>query len=118
MELCEKIRNNSPHVENLCGKLNLLDSAALMINAKRVIVNDSAPLHLASANNAKVTALFCSTIKEFGYYPLSSDSIVLEVEEKLSCRPCGLHGKKACPLVHFKCGYDVSVDRVIKSIDL
>jgi len=22
----------------------------------------------------------------------------------LTCRPCGLHGKKACPLGHFDCG--------------
>ncbi|MEM2114320.1 MAG: glycosyltransferase family 9 protein, partial [Candidatus Caldarchaeum sp.] len=51
-ELAEKVRDQQPQVENLCGNLSLLDSAALMKKAHRVIVNDSGPLHLASAVNA------------------------------------------------------------------
>ena len=34
-------------------------------------VNDSAPLHFASAMNAPVTAVYCSTIPGFGFGPLS-----------------------------------------------
>ena len=33
----------------------------------------------------------------------------IETEEKLSCKPCGLHGYKACPKGHFKCGETISV---------
>lgn len=101
---------------NLCGKISLTESALLMKRATRVLVNDSAPLHLASSVNAKTTAIFCSTIKEFGYYPLSDDSIVIESNNKLECRPCGLHGKKSCPLGHFKCSQDIEVKRVIDTI--
>ncbi len=103
--LCERIKENSgqKNVVNLSGQLNLLDSAALMKDAVRNFVNDSGPLHIASAMNASVTAFFCSTIPEFGFGPLSDDSEVLEVTG-LDCRPCGLHGHQACPLGHFKCG--------------
>jgi heptosyltransferase-2 len=27
----------------------------------------------------------------------------------LPCKPCGLHGYKACPLGHFKCGHLMEV---------
>lgn len=115
-ELCDRIRKDLPNTENLCGMLNLLDSAALMKNAKRVFVNDSAPLHLASCVNAKTTAIFCSTVQEFGYTPLADDSVVVDVGSSLSCRPCGLHGHKACPLGHFKCSLDIEVRSVIATI--
>ncbi len=97
----------------LAGKLSLRQSALLMRKAKRVFVNDSAPLHLASSVNANTTAIFCSTIPAFGYFPLSDNSRVVQVKEKLSCRPCGLHGHNQCPLDHFKCAKDISVDELM-----
>lgn len=115
-ELCERIRKDIPQTQNLCGELSLLESAALMKSARRVFVNDSAPLHLASCVNAKTTALFCSTIPGFGYTPLSDDSVVIDVGETLSCRPCGLHGHKACPIGHFKCSEDIDVQRVMATV--
>lgn len=115
-ELCDRIREGISNTENLCGQLNLLDSAALMKNAKRVFVNDSAPLHLASCVNAKTTAIFCSTVPEFGYTPLADDSVVVDVGNTLSCRPCGLHGYKACPLDHFKCAENIEIKRVLATI--
>lgn len=115
-ELCDRIRKDIPNTENLCGELNLLDSAALMKDAKRVFVNDSAPLHLASCMNAKTTAVFCSTVPAFGYTPLAQDSVVVDVGNSLACRPCGLHGYKACPLGHFKCSLDIEVRSVLQTI--
>jgi heptosyltransferase-2 len=50
------------------------------------------PLHIASAMNAAVTAVFCSTVPQFGFGPLSEKSFVAEIKYKLYCRPCGLHG--------------------------
>jgi lipopolysaccharide heptosyltransferase II len=109
--LCQEIIDLSKisNAQNLAGKLNLLESAALMSKAKRNFVNDSGPLHLASAMNAPVTAFFCSTIPGFGFGPLSEDSEIKEVLN-LSCRPCGLHGHKACPEGHFKCGNEIVID--------
>lgn len=113
--LCERVKGKSAAL-NLCGKLNLLDSAALMKDAKRVFVNDSGPLHLASAMNAATTAIFCSTIPDFGYGPLADDAIVLETPERLECRPCGLHGHKECPLRHFRCSKNIEVQRALETV--
>jgi ADP-heptose:LPS heptosyltransferase len=115
-DLCDRIREGIPNTENLCGPLNLLDSAALMKTAKRVFVNDSAPLHLASSVNALTTAIFCSTVPAFGYTPLSDNSVVVDVGNSLSCRPCGLHGHEKCPLGHFKCSLDIDVRKVLATI--
>lgn len=103
---CEQIKNaaKNENVQNLCGKLSLLESTALMREAQMNYVNDSAPMHFASAVNAPTTALFCSTIPDFGFGPLAENSRVLQTDEELTCRPCGLHGKRACPEGHFKCG--------------
>jgi ADP-heptose:LPS heptosyltransferase len=91
----------------LCGKLSLLESCALMQHAQMNYVNDSAPLHLASSVNAPVTAFYCSTVKDFGFYPLSDNSNIIEITTPLYCRPCGLHGFKECPQKHFKCGNEI-----------
>ncbi|MCX8081634.1 MAG: glycosyltransferase family 9 protein [Bacteroidia bacterium] len=101
-EIKNALDGYNKEVINLCGKLSLLQSAALMAGAKMNYVNDSAPLHIASAMNAPVTAIFCSTVPEFGFYPLSDKSEIWQVNG-LSCRPCGIHGKTECPKGHFKC---------------
>lgn len=107
---CDMIRKNcdSKKVINLSGRLNLLQSAALIKNAERTYVNDSGPMHIASAMNAPITVFFCSTVPSFGFGPLSNDSKIIEVEN-LDCRPCGLHGHKECPKGHFKCGMELVV---------
>ncbi|MCU0336582.1 MAG: glycosyltransferase family 9 protein [Sediminibacterium sp.] len=104
-QLCEEIQHTSKHkqVHNLSGQLSFLESAALMQGATMNYVNDSAPMHFASAMDAPVTAIYCSTVPSFGYGPLSRNQHIIEVIESLSCRPCGLHGKKACPKGHFDC---------------
>lgn len=104
-EACDRIisKVNSSKIENTAGHLSLLEVAALMASANMNYVNDSAPLHIASAMNAPVTAVFCSTIAGFGFYPLSDNSMVVESNENLSCRPCGIHGRTRCPEGHFRC---------------
>ena len=103
--LCERIVQQAKrtNIASLCGQLSFLESAALMQKATMNYVNDSAPMHMASSMNAPVTAIYCSTIPEFGFGPLSDQSHIAEVQEDLPCRPCGLHGYKACPKGHFNC---------------
>jgi len=112
-DLCESIKAKSTHkdIRILAGELSLLQSCALMKTAKMNYVNDSAPLHLASSVNANVTAFFCSTVPEFGFGPLSDYAKIIQVE-KLECKPCGLHGYKACPLTHFKCSELININKV------
>lgn len=114
--LVREIQNdfNTLDIVNMCGELSLLQSAAVMKSAEMNFVNDSAPMHLCSAVNAPVTAIYCSTIPEFGFGPLSDRSYVVQTKLDLDCRPCGLHGKKACPEGHFKCAHSVRADQFIQ----
>lgn len=114
---CEAILQRTDHknVINTAGQLNFLQSAALMSKAVMNYVNDSAPLHMASAMNAPVTAAFCSTVPEFGFTPLSEQSWIVETKEILDCRPCGLHGYKACPLEHFRCAH-IETEQLLASL--
>jgi heptosyltransferase-2 len=104
IDMCASLAKDSAHVTILAGKLSLLQSAALMKQASMNFTNDSAPLHLCSAMNAPVTAVFCSTIPQFGFGPLSSNSRIVQSNGILPCKPCGNHGKSACPKGHFDCG--------------
>ncbi|GAB4202331.1 MAG: glycosyltransferase family 9 protein [Bacteroidia bacterium] len=115
--LCEYIKNKSErnNVFNIAGQYSLFETMSIVRQSQRVYTNDSAPLHIASALNIPVTAFFCSTVKDFGFYPLSEDSEVLEVEN-LDCRPCGIHGKKQCPKHHFRCGLEIDIHKA-KVID-
>lgn len=119
-EVCEEIRKRSSHsgVVNLAGKLSFLESAALMEQARMNFVNDSAPMHLASAVNAPVTAVFCSTIPGFGFGPLSDTSFIVQTTEPLLCRPCGLHGYRACPEGHFMCATTIERAMLLRGLDL
>ncbi|RYG23062.1 MAG: glycosyltransferase family 9 protein, partial [Chitinophagaceae bacterium] len=104
-------------IEILAGKLSFLQSAALMKHAQMNYVNDSAPLHFASAVNAPVTAVFCSTIPGFGFTPLADSSYIVETRLNLDCRPCGLHGKRACPLGHFRCAFTIETQQLLNSLN-
>lgn len=115
LPLCQTIAEGAQHpgLTVLAGKLNFLESAALMQGASMNYVNDSAPMHFASAMNAPVTVVYCSTVPDFGYGPLSDNSQIVETEEQLACRPCGLHGYKACPEGHFKCAYTIQTSQLL-----
>jgi heptosyltransferase-2 len=114
-DLCERIvhQANREGTYNLAGQHGFLATAALMEQARMNYVNDSAPLHIASAMNAPVRAVFCSTVPAFGFYPVSDDSKVVEVDYDLYCRPCGLHGFKKCPEGHFRCARDIDIDKLL-----
>ncbi len=110
--LCERIARAAGRGYVLAEDLSLLASAALMEGAAMNYVNDSAPLHIASAMNAPVTVVFCSTVPAFGFGPLRANGRIVETTEQLDCRPCGLHGHRACPKGHFKCAEGIGVARV------
>lgn len=117
-QLAEEIKTSSSSsgVVNLCGSLNFLQSAALMKDAAMNYVNDSAPMHFASAMNAPVTAVYCSTLPMFGFGPLSDKSHIVEIPEPLYCRPCGLHGRSACPEKHFFCAHKILDSQLLQTL--
>lgn len=105
-------KSGHPSVINLAGELSFLESTALMQKSEMNYVNDSAPLHMASAINAPVTAVYCSTVPRFGFGPLSDLSRIAETDLALNCRPCGIHGYRSCPMTHFKCAHSIDINKI------
>ena len=118
-ELCNEIISGTGNnfCTNFAGELSFLESAALMKNAIMNFVNDSAPMHIASAMNANVSAVFCSTVPAFGFGPLSEKSFIIESEKKLDCKPCGIHGFMACPKNHYDCAFTIDTDKFLNTFE-
>ncbi len=115
-QICNSIQNNvkHPNLENYCGKLNLLESAALIKMSDLLVCNDSAPLHLGNAVKTRVFAIFGPTVKQFGCYPYRDGDKLIEVD--LECRPCSAHGGNSCPLGHHNCMNLINEDYVYNLI--
>ncbi len=116
-EINQSVTNDKLDIHILAGKLKHLESVALISKAEMNFVNDSAPMHFASAMNAPVTVTYCSTVPNFGFGPLSSDSNIVETNMNLDCRPCGLHGYKSCPKGHFKCALSIDESSLIEMLN-
>lgn len=93
-------------VINLTGKLSLLESAVVIKNAKALISNDSGLMHMATAVQTPVLAIFGSTVEELGFFPFRSRHKILQ-NENLKCRPCSHIGKYYCPKGHFRCMLEI-----------
>ncbi|MGL5664423.1 MAG: glycosyltransferase family 9 protein, partial [Cetobacterium sp.] len=108
--------NIQQDVLDLRGKTTLLELAEVLKRVKVVLTNDSSPIHIASAcKKTSILAIFGPTVKEFGFFPWSENSEVLEIEN-LSCRPCAIHGGDKCPKGHFKCMLDIKPKQVYEKI--
>ena len=101
---------------NVCGKLTLRQSAALIGRARVLVTNDSAPLHVATAMGTPIVALFGPTLPEFGFSPIRVGDVALGVAG-LDCRPCSRHGPPSCPLGHHRCMRDLGPEAVTAAIE-
>lgn len=91
---------------NLAGKLPLPVLAAALPRLTAYLTNDSGPMHLAWVQDVPLVALFGPTVRQLGFFPRGERSRVLEMS--LDCRPCGLHGHKACPQKRHACMRDIT----------
>ncbi|MGA2623784.1 MAG: glycosyltransferase family 9 protein [Bacteroidota bacterium] len=101
--------------EIFAGRFSLLETAAALDSCDVVICNDTGVMHLAAARQRRIVAVFGSTVREFGFFPYGTESIVME-SKGLSCRPCSHIGLEQCPKGHFKCMKDVLVDDVMNAV--
>lgn len=106
--LCDKL--DVPVVKG-AGTLSLMQSAALLSRCRLLISNDSGLMHMATALQVPVVAVFGPTVQEFGFYPFRARAEV--VSEPLSCRPCSTKGSRRCPRGHHACMQDISSARVL-----
>ena len=72
-------------------------------------------MHVATALNLPVLAIFGSTSPKGGFGPYSPDAKI--IERNLPCRPCGLHGHQQCPLNDFKCMEELMPEEILRSVE-
>lgn len=96
------------------GKTDLRELIALIARCRVFLTNDSGPLHIAVAGRVPTVSLFGPTTRELGFFPYGPGHAV--IEKPLPCRPCGLHGAKDCPLGHFECMRQITVEEVFEAV--
>jgi ADP-heptose:LPS heptosyltransferase len=105
------------HVTNLCGALNLNQSAYIVQQSSHVISHDTGLMHIAAAFQKPITSIWGNTVPEFGMYPYYNEQSQIRKQEirlqvqNLACRPCSKIGHNQCPQGHFKCMRDVDLSR-------
>lgn len=113
--LCEAIQSKLSFAKIFISNDNLFETAASIAQCSLVVCNDSGLMHLASALNTPLVAIFGSTVEEFGFFPYNCRSIIME-NRNLNCRPCSHIGKDRCPKNHFKCMNDIQPEMVFENI--
>ena len=87
---------------------------AVLADVDLAITSDSGPMHLATALGRPTLALFGSSVRGLGFWPLGPKSRVLEVEG-LRCRPCGVHGRDHCRRGDWACLRGLVPERVAQA---
>jgi heptosyltransferase-2 len=100
---------------NLVGEIGLRELPAAIGRCRVFVSNDSGPMHIAVARRVPTVAVFCATTPELGFYPYSSNAIV--VQRQLSCRPCASHGGRRCPLGTEDCIRQIRPETVLHAVE-
>jgi len=95
--VCDEIVAQAPAVRSLAGTTALSQAIELISAAVAVVSNDSGLLHIASALNRPVIALYGPT--DPNHAPPFSD-VALSLSLHLACSPCR---RRECPLGHHDC---------------
>ncbi|MBC8278583.1 MAG: lipopolysaccharide heptosyltransferase II [FCB group bacterium] len=114
--VCRKVAEGlEGYVHIAAGRLNPLESAALISKAAVMIANDSAAGHIAAAVSTPVVSIFGPTVPGFGFAPYGEKNAVIGHPD-LYCRPCRIHGSRKCPEKHFRCMLEVKPERVLEEV--
>jgi heptosyltransferase-2 len=116
VEIVDKIQRLSGNLGvSLVGRIGLRELACALSWCDVFVTNDSGPMHIAVARDIPVVAIFCATTSALGFYPYSSNAVV--VEKALSCRPCSSHGGRRCPLGTEDCIRLIGVEDVLRGVE-
>jgi heptosyltransferase-2 len=100
---------------NLAATLSLTELPAALAACDVFVSNDSGPMHIAVALGVPTVALFCATTPALGFYPYTSDAVVLQKD--LPCRPCASHGGRRCPLGTEDCIRLIRPEHVLQAVE-
>lgn len=111
--LAHKVAHHIPGAHSLAARTSIYESLLLIAHSSLVIGNDSAAIHMASAAEVPVVAVFGPTVLEFGFRPWNAKAAVVELKG-LACRPCGKHGHKKCPIGTHECMNGIAAEEVLQ----
>jgi heptosyltransferase-2 len=100
----------NPALFNLAGVTSLAEAIALIARCAAVVANDSGLLHIASALNRPVVALYGPTDPD--HAPPFSD-MAASISLRLDCAPCK---QRECPLGHQDCMVKLAPELVWQSL--
>ncbi|MCX7974709.1 MAG: glycosyltransferase family 9 protein, partial [Candidatus Aminicenantes bacterium] len=93
-------------VPSLVGQTNLGELMAALAKVDLFVGPDSGPMHLASALNKPIVALFGPTLPA-NFAPWKAKAVILE--KPMTCRPCR---QRSCPEKNFPCIQSISPEAV------
>jgi heptosyltransferase-2 len=111
----EDVQRQSGTAINLVGRIGLDELPAAISRCHVFVTNDSGPMHIAVARRIPTVAVFCATTPDLGFYPYTSDAIV--VQRSLTCRPCASHGGRRCPLGTEDCIRQIPSEAVLQAAE-
>jgi lipopolysaccharide heptosyltransferase II len=109
------LRRHKRRMLFLSSQLTPKQMAQLADLVRVKVTNDSGLMHLLSASQTPLIALFLSTVEEFGFFPLGKSAEVL-MARNIACRPCSHKGLPACPKSHFRCAFELTADQVYGAV--
>ncbi len=101
-------------VLDLIGQTTLQELPAYLERCAVVVSNDTGPMHIAAARGKPIVALYGPTTAAMGFTPYGVPWEEMSVP--LGCRPCNAHGPHRCPLSHWRCMLDLSVEHVAAGV--
>lgn len=108
-------------VFNACGAYNINQSAYLLKHSLGIVTPDTGLMHIASAFDKNIVAVWGNTVPQLGMYPYRAKNAEgktynFEVEN-LKCRPCSKLGYDKCPKGHFKCMKQQDVAKIAEIVN-
>ncbi len=113
-QILSQIPNNTPNFINMYGKTkNIVDLAQLISNCEVIICSDSAPMHIAVAQNKKTIAIFGPT-DENKLMPKDNWKFIPITAKNALCRPC-LWDKRTTTCECLDC-LIINIDEIISKL--
>jgi heptosyltransferase-2 len=110
-EIVNQINTHSrENIINLCGETQLNEAIDILDSADIVISNDSGLMHIASALQKPLIAIYGPTSPDFTP-PLAPDANIVQID--VECGPCF---QRECPEKHHQCMQQISSERVLALI--